>query len=287
MRIQEVCRQLNATKKAVTYYVEHGLVSPAVLDNGYRDFSPEDVERLRKISILRKLGLGTDEIKNALAEQGELFLREKLVRNELRLARDGARQSLLQRLSEGGDWQEAESALQALERQAEAIDKLLHAFPGDFGQFIALHFSPFLQETLTTEEQQSAYEEIVRFLDDAAGFSLPPEWQAWQTEQPVSMSPSAWRALSAEMIRAARNPGPFMDEHDERISAYLAFKQSEEYRHSPAFRLQRALREFQQSVGYHERFIPAMKRLSPSYREYARQLEQAADVLREKYPETE
>ncbi len=73
MRIQEVCRQLSATKKAVTYNIEQGLISPAVLDNGYRDFSPEDVERLRKIMILRKLGLGTGEIKNALAERGELW----------------------------------------------------------------------------------------------------------------------------------------------------------------------------------------------------------------------
>lgn len=248
MRIQEVCSRLNTTKKAVTYYMEQGLVRPAVLDNGYRDFNSEDVERL---------------------------------------ARDAARQSILRRLSEGADWREADNALQTLERQTGIIDRLLDVFPGEYGQFIALHFSAFLREAILTEEQQSAYQEIVGFLDDAADLALPAEWRTWPAEARLSLSPSAWSELSAEMLRAAQNPERFLNEHHERIAAYLAFKRSEDYRQSPAFQLQQILREFQQNIGYHKRFIPAMKRLSPSYREYSQQLEQATDMLRERYPETE
>ncbi|MFB9277000.1 MerR family transcriptional regulator [Cohnella cellulosilytica] len=284
MRIQEVCSRLNTTKKAVTYYMEQGLIRPAVLDNGYRDFNPEDVERLRKIMILRKLGLGTADIKQALEEEEESVLRRILVENELRLARDAARQSILRRLSEGADWREADDSLQTLERQAGIIDRLLDVFPGGYGQFIALHFSSFLREAIVTDEQQAAYEEIVGFLDDAADLSYPAEWRERPAEDRLSLSPSAWSELSAEMLRAAQNPERFVNEHDEGIAAYLAFKRSEDYRQSPAFQLQQRLREFQRNIGYHERFIPAMKRLSPSYCEYARQLEQAADMLRGRYP---
>ena len=46
MRIQEVSQYTGLTKKAIVYDVEQGLVCPAVLENGYRDFSGRDVERL-------------------------------------------------------------------------------------------------------------------------------------------------------------------------------------------------------------------------------------------------
>ena len=38
MFINEVCKECNLTKKAVKYYTEQGLISPTVLENGYRDF---------------------------------------------------------------------------------------------------------------------------------------------------------------------------------------------------------------------------------------------------------
>lgn len=47
MRIQEVCKHLNVTRKAVEYYIEQALLRPSVLENGYRDFSQEDVEGRR------------------------------------------------------------------------------------------------------------------------------------------------------------------------------------------------------------------------------------------------
>lgn len=38
MLINEVCRRCGLTKKAVEYYVEQELLTPLVLENGYRDF---------------------------------------------------------------------------------------------------------------------------------------------------------------------------------------------------------------------------------------------------------
>lgn len=311
MRIQEVCRALALTKKAVEYYIKQELLTPKTLENGYRQFSEQDVERLRKISILRKLGLGIKEIKQALAEDGVALLRRKILQNEQRLMYEQLRQSLLAELSERGDWQEIEGKLRVLEQQETVSSKLLGAFPGEFGRFIALHFAQFLPDTIENAEQQAAYEEIISFLDDTATLSFPVQGQstlddqqpaldnqlstlydlqsALDAQQPTlenqqaMLSLSDWRQLSADMIINVQRAEQFLEENEESIKAYLGFKQSEQYLTSPAFQMQQLLRQFQQASGYYERFIPAMKRLSPAYREYIEQLEQASDALRAKY----
>jgi len=54
MLINEVSRRTNLTKKAIEYYTEQNLITPVILDNGYRDFSEMDVECLEKVAVLRK-----------------------------------------------------------------------------------------------------------------------------------------------------------------------------------------------------------------------------------------
>jgi len=51
MFIKDVCLETQATKKAIEYYIEQGLITPIVLENGYRDFSASDCEKLKKIKI--------------------------------------------------------------------------------------------------------------------------------------------------------------------------------------------------------------------------------------------
>lgn len=62
MLISEVSKITNLTKKAIEYYTEQELVSPIMLENGYRDFSENDVERLKLIFILRRLGLNIEDL---------------------------------------------------------------------------------------------------------------------------------------------------------------------------------------------------------------------------------
>ena len=62
MLVNAVCKKCSLTKKAIEYYVEQGLVSPQIQENGYRVFSEEDVEKLKKVSILRNLGLPVSDI---------------------------------------------------------------------------------------------------------------------------------------------------------------------------------------------------------------------------------
>lgn len=62
MTIKDVEMLLDIPRATVRFYEKEGLISPAREGNGYRDYSDEDVEKLQKIIILRKIGLPVEEI---------------------------------------------------------------------------------------------------------------------------------------------------------------------------------------------------------------------------------
>lgn len=66
MTIKEVEQYLEVPRATVRFYEKEGLISPDRSGNGYRDYSPEDVERLRKIIVFRKLGMGLTDIEDVL-----------------------------------------------------------------------------------------------------------------------------------------------------------------------------------------------------------------------------
>ncbi len=68
MKINEVEAQVGVTKKNIRFYEEQGLLSPRRdSSNGYRDYGPEEVEALRRIKLLRKLGVSLEEIRRMQA----------------------------------------------------------------------------------------------------------------------------------------------------------------------------------------------------------------------------
>lgn len=72
MLINEVCRRAGVTKKAVEYYALKGLIAPVSLQNGYRDFSEDDLKRIEKISVYRGLGLSLSEISSILDKESKI-----------------------------------------------------------------------------------------------------------------------------------------------------------------------------------------------------------------------
>lgn len=67
MKINEVETLVNITKKNIRFYEEQGLIAPRRnLENGYRDYCEEDVQRLQQIKLLRKLGVSIEEIRQML-----------------------------------------------------------------------------------------------------------------------------------------------------------------------------------------------------------------------------
>ena len=70
MRIKEVEDLVGITKKNIRFYEQEGLLSPGrELENSYRDYSEEDVRRLKVIKLLRKLDMPISAISDVLAER--------------------------------------------------------------------------------------------------------------------------------------------------------------------------------------------------------------------------
>ena len=64
MKINEVEAQVGITKKNIRFYEDQGLLKPhRNSQNGYREYGPREVEQLRQIKLLRKLGVPLEEIR--------------------------------------------------------------------------------------------------------------------------------------------------------------------------------------------------------------------------------
>lgn len=62
MTIKDVEKLLDIPRATVRFYEKEGLINPTREGNGYRDYSEEDVEKLKKIIIFRKIGMSVEEI---------------------------------------------------------------------------------------------------------------------------------------------------------------------------------------------------------------------------------
>lgn len=87
MRINEVVKLTGVSARTLQYYDKIGLLIPQKLDNGYRDYTEENLEKLQKILFYRFLKFKLNDIKELLKggfdnlkileQQRELILREK------------------------------------------------------------------------------------------------------------------------------------------------------------------------------------------------------------------
>ena len=285
MLINEVSQATNLTKKAIEYYINQGLVLPEILENGYRYFSENDAALLKKISVFRKIGLGTEDIKALLADEKGDILQKISVRKELSVQREKAKQAMLDQLSIGKSFAEVETALNAMEQNQTVTDMLLEAFPGYYGRFICLHFARFLNEPIATSQQKAAYQEIREFLDEVPALTFPKELQDFLIEGTQHISAENIREMNEQTKRTIEEPEQFLSENKEMLTWYLEYKKSDEYKNSPACKIHEMLKEFNNTSGYYEVFIPAMKKLSDSYAKYCQQLEIANEKLLSEYPE--
>ena len=87
MRINEVAKLTGVSARTLQYYDEIGLLIPEKLNNGYRDYSDENLDKLQKILFYRFLKFKLNEIKELLdgdidslkilEQQRKLILKEK------------------------------------------------------------------------------------------------------------------------------------------------------------------------------------------------------------------
>lgn len=278
MLINEVCKQSGLTKKAVAYYVEQGLIYPASAENGYRIFSEDDVARLSKVAMLRELGLSVTEIKTVLAEDCFSRMQDIYEKKALELAEMQTKRQLLRELMETKDWAYIREQLTQLERKQLILTRLLERFPGYYGKFICLHFAPYLNEPITTQEQQDAFETILAFLD-RVNITIPEDLQDYLEEATNAMDTAMMEKINDNMTAALQNPAQYLEEHKDMLQQYEAVKASAAYKSTPAYKLQALLAQLNHENGYNDIFIPAMRRLSHSYRTYSEKLSKANAIF--------
>lgn len=225
MLIHEICKKCSLTKKAIGYYVEQGLLSPSIQENGYRSFSDEDANRLKKISVLRNLGLSIADIRTVLSDQADgtlnngcrkpqiSILRQIADRKNLEIISLQEKQKLLQELAAGYDWEQIHRQLQQLEKKQSILERMINLFR-----------------------------------------------------------------------TAIQDTEKYILENRKTIEDYMAYKQSNFYKTTPAYRLEKLLHQFTDTSGYNDIFLPAMCRLSKSYREYHEALLKADEIFLREYP---
>ena len=287
MLINEVAKMCDVTKKAIQYYVSQGVITPTVLENGYSDFSEEDVNVLKKVVLYRRLGLSVPEIKRVLQDQNDV--KEILYQRVLELEREKVKQDILRQLSEGVDIEDLSKDINRIDANTIIIRRLLDLFPSYYGKFISLNFARYLIGTIETEEQMQAFGDIIEFFDNVPDFDIPSDLQEFMDEHLELYSSEEGVEKINAIIQgkhdAMKDINAFVKENKEVLDEYTRFKQSEEYKNSPAYRMMELMKEFCATSGYYDVFIPAMRKLSPMYNEYYEQMLVANEKFIREHPE--
>lgn len=282
MLIGEVSKTAHLTRKAIEYYAEQGLVKPRTGENGYRDFSRQDAEALRKIAILRSLGLSVPQIKSFLAEKDKGEIQNIIRRKSFEAKALREKEELLRTLAEKGNWEEIGKKAEDLERKNSVLSRLLNCFPGFLGQYLTVHFAQFLTDPVTTEEQREAFDTAVSFLDGLR-IDIPEELSDFLREITDTMDEDFAEKMTENLKKAAEDPKKYFEENRETIELLNRMRETPEYKSSPAFKLNEFFRKISLENGYYDVFIPAIKALSPSYREYHEKLMKADRVFTEEF----
>jgi len=73
MKIGEAAAITGLTAGNIRFYEKEHLISPQKSDaNGYRDYSEAEVEQLKRIKLLRMVGIPVKEIRECLEADGSL-----------------------------------------------------------------------------------------------------------------------------------------------------------------------------------------------------------------------
>ena len=113
MLINEITEKTGLSKKAVRLYEDKGLISVSRSENGYRTYTDENLEALKKIKLLRLAGISISDIR--LLFSGVIKTEELISKRESEIRKEGGDiaqvLSRLRSLADGGTLEGAEGEL--------------------------------------------------------------------------------------------------------------------------------------------------------------------------------
>lgn len=272
MLLNEIVKEVGMTKRAIKYYEEKGLLSVKKDNNGYRNYTKEDVETLKKISIYRKLGICIDDIKKLLETNDKRILldvyhqklqEKQMQESELEALKDFIDNGDPDKANELLDYETIENAIESMLPEEEWADYLIS------------HFKPFLNVKIKTSEQKQALKNILEYCENTT------------LKTPFMMKLGI--KLSGGIVKETRTA-------DEMISYYRDMSEEEYERlkdgvlkgaklksgilkYHPSYVAQRKMMKEYQNKGYNDIFIPNLMILSPKYGEYKRALDSINDRI--------
>lgn len=272
MLLNKIAKEVGMTKRAIKYYEEKGLLSIKKDDNGYCNYTQEDVETLKKISIYRKLGISIDDIKKLLETDDKKLLlsiyNQKLQEKQLQ-------ESELEALKEFIDDGDPDKANELLDYETieNAIESMLPK--EEWLNYLMSHFKPFLNIRIKTPEQKQALKNILEYCENTTlktpfmmklGMKLAGDIakETKTADEMISyyrdMSNEEYERLKADVLKGAKLKSGILKYH-------------------PSYIAQRKMMKEYQDKGYNNIFIPNLMVLSPKYGEYKRALDSVNDRI--------
>ena len=270
MKRNDAQKKTGLTRKALEYYEEQGLVMPLREENGYRRYSEKDIDKLNEISLYRKMGLRVSEIKSFLFSGSKKEILGEIVKDKkIRLDIAIKRINLLEKFAASGVSDDIKEELLLIEVQESIYDKLAEKFPGFIGQSMFISYRPFLQGRIETEEQKQAFNDLVEFLDNMDNLpSMTEEEKEFYQSTAAELSLEIMQSAAEAKVDAVHSGDKWFKENAENIKNYIKYRNSEEYRLSPAYTVANKMRNYLQNSGFYDVAIPLIRKISPAYDKY-------------------
>lgn len=265
MRLNEVIKQVDLSKRAIKFYEEKGLLKTKRDSNGYRNYTDKDISLLKEISSYRKMGIGLSDIKEILNDKS--VLKQILIEKKKEITISQNELEALEKFIENNNIEELYDSVD----YKTLADAIQNSIPGFYGYYFLNHFLPYLQIRIQTKEQQEAYNRLIEFWDNT-NIRIPflmklNSWILFKLNSKKSLIVQIEQIDS--QIKEMLNP---TEEEYEKLKKKVddgyKLKNSIFYKYSLIGISQRKFMKELQNKGYNDIFIPSMIALSPKYKEY-------------------
>lgn len=265
MRLNEVIKQVDLSKRAIKFYEEKGLLKTKRDSNGYRNYTDKDISLLKEISSYRKMGIGLSDIKEILNDKS--VLKQILIEKKKEITISQNELEALEKFIENNNIEELYDSVD----YKTLADAIQNSIPGFYGYYFLNHFLPYLQIRIQTKEQQEAYNRLIEFWDNT-NIRIPflmklNSWILFKLNSKKSLIVQIEQIDS--QIKEMLNPTE--EEYEKlkkKINDGYKLKNSIFYKYSLIGISQRKFMKELQNKGYNDIFIPSMIALSPKYKEY-------------------
>ena len=288
MLINEVCNLTGLTKKAISYYEKQGLLKPKKSNNGYREYSEEDIALLNEISLYRKLDIAIKDIKVIVKSKDKKYIINNIIKDkqnkeiQIRMQKR-CLEKIIENNFEKITIKELNDEIIEIEKNnGEFIKReLIRAFPGGLGKYLAYHFAPYLNESLDTPDKYEAWINIVEFLDNVPEIKIPRFIQIGYENINDEMAKKISAGTRNEINNMLNAEGEGLEKYKQKLLDNIEKQNDKSLLKvmNPFYKFKKQLNEFFNSSGYYDIFLPNMKILSSEYKEYHDKLIKLNDKL--------